>query len=51
MAEKEYIINDNVIIPEYIKKTTREERDREIARIEKEPLEQKRKAQSSHEAV
>ncbi|MDE7230974.1 MAG: hypothetical protein K2N56_10890 [Oscillospiraceae bacterium] len=50
MAEKEYIINDNVIIPEYIKKMTREERDREIARIEKEHLDQKRQAQNTHEA-
>lgn len=50
MAEKEYIINDNVIIPEYIKKMSREERDREIARLEKEHRDQTRKAESTREA-
>lgn len=50
MAEKEYIINDNVIIPEYIKKMSREERDREIERIEKEHLEQKMKTASARNA-
>ena len=35
MAEKEYFINDNVIIPDSIKKMTSEERLAEIARLEK----------------
>lgn len=29
MFKKEYIINDNVVNPEFIKKMSREERDRE----------------------
>lgn len=50
MAEKEYIINDNVVIPEFIKNMSREERDREIARIEREHLEQKKKAANARNA-
>lgn len=50
MAEKEYIINDNVVIPEFIKNMSREERDREIARIEREHLEQKKKAENARNA-
>ncbi len=50
MPQKEYIINDNVIIPEYIKKMSREERNREIARIEREHLEQKKKAAKTRNA-
>ena len=50
MYEKEYIINDNVVIPEYIKNMTREELDREIARIEKEHLDQKLKAEKKRDA-
>ncbi len=42
MAEKEYIIDDNVVIPDYIKKMSREELEREIARLEKEHLDRKR---------
>ena len=44
MAEKEYIINDNVIIPERIKNMSQDELEREIARLEKEHLEQKRES-------
>lgn len=36
MAEKEFFINDNVVIPDYIKKMSIEELDREIARLEAE---------------
>lgn len=39
MAEKEYIVNDNVIIPERIKKLSREELEKEIARLENEHFE------------
>lgn len=49
MAEEEYLVNDIVVIPEYIKNMTREERDREIARIEKEHLDQKRKSEKTRE--
>ena len=34
--EKKYFINDNVVIPDEIMKMTSEERQAEIARIEKE---------------
>lgn len=44
MAEKEYIVNDNVIIPEEIMRMSSEERLAEIARLEKEHLEQKKQA-------
>lgn len=50
MAEKDYIINDNVIIPEYIKKVSREELDCEIERLEKEHRDQTRKAKSTRDA-
>lgn len=36
MAEKEYFIDDRCIIPDYIKKMSAEELDREIARLEAE---------------
>lgn len=36
MAEKEYFIDDRVIIPDHIKKMSVEELDREIARLEAE---------------
>ena len=36
MAEKEYFIDDRVIIPDSIKKMTSEERRAEIERLEKE---------------
>ncbi len=36
MAEKEYFIDDRVIIPEYIKKMTKEQRLAEIASLEEE---------------
>lgn len=42
MAEKEYIINDNIVIPDHIKKMSREELEQEIARLEKEHLESRR---------
>ncbi|MBQ8568471.1 MAG: hypothetical protein IJ446_04565 [Oscillospiraceae bacterium] len=35
MAEKEYFINDNIVIPEWINKMTSEERHAEIERLEK----------------
>lgn len=46
MAEKEYIINDNIIIPDRIKKMSREELEHEIAQLEKEHLERKRNAKN-----
>ena len=36
MAEKEYVIDDRVIIPDDIKKMTKEELDKEISRLEAE---------------
>ncbi len=50
MAKEEYLVNDIVVIPEHIKNMTREERNREIARIEKEHLDQKRKAEKTRDA-
>ena len=38
-----YILDDRVIIPEYIKKMSKEELDAEIARLEKEEQEKKAK--------
>jgi hypothetical protein len=43
MAEKEYFIDDRFIIPEEIKRMTKEERDREIAKLEAEAIAQKKK--------
>lgn len=42
MAEKEYIIDDRVIIPEDIKKMTLTELEAEIAKFEAEAAERKR---------
>lgn len=36
MAEKEYFINDNVVIPEEIKKMTSEELEEAIKKLERE---------------
>ena len=36
MSKKEYFIDDRVIIPDYIKKMSLDELDREIARLEDE---------------
>lgn len=41
MAEKEYIINDNIVIPDRIKRMSREELEHEIAHLEREHLEHK----------
>lgn len=41
MEKKEYIVNDNIVIPDYIKKMTKEELENEIARLEMEHLENK----------
>lgn len=41
MAEKEYFIDDNVIVPDWIKKMTPEERHAEIERLEKEAFKRK----------
>jgi len=43
MAEKEYFIDDRCIIPDYIKKMSTEELDREIARLEAEAKSKKEK--------
>lgn len=39
--EEEYIVDDRVIIPEYIKRMSREELDQEIARLEEEARKEK----------
>ena len=41
MAEKEYFIDDRVIIPDWVKKMTPEERRAEIARLESEAANKK----------
>lgn len=41
MADKKYFIDDNVVIPDYIKKMSREELDTEIARLEAEAAKEK----------
>ena len=41
--QEEFIIDDRVIIPDYIKKMSREELEREIAKLENEHLEKKRR--------
>jgi len=38
MAEKEYFIDDRVIIPDEIKKMSKEELDREIKKLEAEAI-------------
>lgn len=41
MAEKEFFIDDRVIIPEHIQKMSREELNREIVRLESEARKEK----------
>ncbi len=48
MAEKEYFIDDRVIIPEKIKNMTREERRAEIARLEAAAAEEKKRILEQH---
>lgn len=43
---EEFIVDDRVIIPEYIKRMSLEELDREIARLEQEHAEKKRREKS-----
>jgi hypothetical protein len=43
MTEKEYFIDDRCIIPDDIKKMTREERQAAIKKLEAEALEEKKK--------
>ncbi|MDE7229711.1 MAG: hypothetical protein K2N56_04455 [Oscillospiraceae bacterium] len=43
MAEKEYFIDDRVIIPDWVKNMTSEERWAEIRRLEAEAREEKRR--------
>jgi len=43
--KEEYFADDRVVIPEYIKKMTSEERRAEIERLEKEAMEKKEKSQ------
>lgn len=43
MSEKEYFINDNVIIPEEIRRMTKEERQVEIKRLEEEAAAEKQR--------
>ena len=46
MAENKLYLDDNVIIPDYIRKMTHEERQKEIARLEAEAVEKKRKIET-----
>lgn len=51
MAEKEYFIDDRVIIPDHIKNMSVEELDREIARLEAEAAKERdRKLKSMKKA-
>ncbi len=43
MAEKEYFIDDRVIIPDYIKKMTKDELEAEIVRLEAEAAAEKKR--------
>lgn len=43
MNEKEYFINDNVVIPDEIRRMTREERQAEIKRLEAEAAAEKQR--------
>lgn len=43
MNEKEYFINDNVVIPEEIRRMTKEERQTEIKRLEAEAAAEKQR--------
>lgn len=40
--EQEYIVDDRIIIPEDVKRMSKEELDREIARLEEEQRKKKR---------
>ncbi len=51
MAEKEYFIDDRVIIPDEIKRMTKEERLAKIARLEAEAAEKKRAIESTRKAT
>lgn len=44
MKIEPYVLDDMVIIPDYIKKMTREELEAEIKRLEAEVIEKKKKA-------
>ncbi len=43
MKIEPYVVDDRVIIPDYIKKMTREELDAEIKRLEAEVIKKKKK--------
>lgn len=50
--EVEYIIDDSpIVIPEYIKRMTREERDAKIAELEKEAREERERLRKERESV
>lgn len=49
--KEEYFADDRVVIPEYIKKMTSEERRAEIERLEKEAREKKEKNQKLVAAI
>lgn len=42
MAEKEYFIDDRIVVPDEIKRMTKDERNAMIARLEAEAAEEKR---------
>ncbi len=48
MAEKEFFIDDRLIIPDKIKKMTKEQRLAEIARLEKEAAAEKQRILSGN---
>lgn len=50
MSEKEFFIDDRVIIPEDIKKMSREELDKEIKHLEMEAHRNKMSARKGNEA-
>ena len=45
MKDEEYIVDDRVIIPDHIKKMSREELEQEITKLEQEERERKAKKQ------
>ena len=51
MSEKEYFIDDRVVIPEDIKKMSKEELDREIARLEEEGRKERERIQSNIQKI
>ncbi len=51
MSEKEYFIDDRVIIPDYIKKMSKEEINAEIKRLEAEAAAEKQRILKSRMSI